>query len=123
MELVTLTPKEALEQGYLYFVFNKDGYQGLKDIADITEDDFLRDDIRVVQKEPYHPTGLTSKRIAERLADEIEEQHVVESGDDTQQVFNAITEMDFNDVAARIDEVLSKFKYYKATNIQLVANK
>jgi hypothetical protein len=55
----TLTVKQALEQGYTHYVFNSDGFQSLKDIIHISDEYFNRDDIRVVEKEFYHPSGIS----------------------------------------------------------------
>lgn len=114
-----LTVKEALEQEYVYYVYNSDGYQALKDISDM-EMDFNRDDIRLVNKDSYAPCGMDSKNIAETLAEIIEESHSFDSGDDTNQVYDAIMEIDFSDAEKLINEALSKLKYYRAADIKLI---
>lgn len=118
-----LTVKEALKQGYTKYCFNSDGFQGLKDIdGEIDPSDFEREDIRIVNKEPYSPHGMSSKDIAELIAEHIECNHVDDSGDDTEQVYDAIKEIDFTDAENKISEALSKLHYYRATDIKLVAD-
>lgn len=114
-----LTVKEALEQGYEYYVYNDDGYQALNHIS-YMEMDFKRDDISIVNKDSYHPLGLDAKSIAELLAETINYNHACDSGDDTEQVYNAIMDIDFSDVEQRISEALSKLHYYRSSNIKLI---
>lgn len=117
-----LSIKDALEQGYTKYLFNQEGFQRLLDISDIHEEELLRDDIRLVQIEPYSPNGISSKDIAELLAEHLDCQHSDESGDDTTQVYDAIKGLDFTEAENKITEALSKLNYYKATDIKLVAN-
>jgi hypothetical protein len=119
----TLSVTEALKQGYTKYCFNSDGFQGLKDIdGEIDPSHFERDDIRIVNKEPYTLRGMCSKDIAELIAEHIECNHVDDSGDDTEQVYDAIKELDFTDAENKITEALSKLHYYRATDIRLVAD-
>lgn len=115
----TLTVKEAIEQGYKHYVYSNDGFQALKEIAD-DNIDFSREDIFLVEKESYNPSGVSSKDLAELIADHLEENHCSESGDDTHQVYETIKELDFSDVEKRIDEALSLLTYYRASDIKLV---
>lgn len=119
-EIRELTVKEAIEQGYTMYCFNDDGFQGLRDIEDVDDEDLSRNDIRLVEKEHYHPSGLSSKDIAEILAEHIEVSHYSDSGDDTEAVFNAINDLDFTEAENKISEALSKLKYYRATDIKLI---
>lgn len=120
--MTELSIKEALEQGYTKYCFNMDGFQGLKDIKDVFDEDLARSDIRLVEIEPYSPAGISSVDIAELLAEHIECNHVDESQDDTEQVYDAIKKLDFTDAENRIAEALSKLHYYRATDIKLIAN-
>src|SRR4051812_9253440 len=90
-----LTIKEALEQGYTCYLFTDSGFQSLQDISEVDDEDLARPDIRLVDKEPYSPDGMSSKDIAELLADRLEDNHSSESGDDTLEVYNTIKELDF----------------------------
>lgn len=114
-----LTVKEALEQGYEYYVYDDDGYQALKHISDM-DMDFTRDDISIINKDSYSPAGLDAKSIAETLAEIINDAHVWDSGDDTDQVYDAIIAIDFRDVEERIDQALGKLIYYRSSDIKLV---
>ena len=115
-----LSVKEALEQGYTKYCFNSDGFQGLKDIAgEIDPAHFERDDIRIVEIKSYNPCGISSKDIAELLAEHLECNHADDSGDDTEQVYDAIKELDFTEAENKITEALSNLHYYRATKIRL----
>jgi hypothetical protein len=122
MEQQQLTIDEALSQGYEKYLFSTDGFQGLRDIKGMDMEDLKRRDICLVEKEPYSPAGISSKDIALLLADDLEANHVDESGDDTGQVYDLIKELDFSDAEKKIADALSTLSYYKGTNIKLVAN-
>lgn len=113
-----LTIQQAIEQGYKYFVYPEDGYQTIKTIVS-DEPDFTRK-VMLCEKEPYHPNGMDSKSIAELLADNIECNHVDETGDDTEQVFDKIKSLDFTDVEKRIEEALSTLNYYRQSEVELI---
>jgi superfamily I DNA and RNA helicase len=115
-----LTVKEALEQGYTKYIYADGGFQIVSDIEHIDNEDFDRGDILIIEKDPYHPEGISSKDIAEMFADHLEQQHSFESGDDTAQVYEAIKELDFTEAENKITEALSKLDYYRATDIRLV---
>ena len=115
-----LTVKEALEQGYVHYVYNTDGYQSLKFISDVDDINFDRDDVFVVGKEPQTPAGINSKDLAEMIAEHLQEQFESETSDDTNSVYDAIKELDFTDMENKIAEALSGVYYYSATKIKLV---
>jgi len=116
-----LTVKEALEQGYVYYVYSDDGYQKLKDITDVNNIDFDRA-VRLVDKNPYHPAGIDKESLMDMIAEHIYLNHESESGDDTDSVYDAIKaiDFDFTDVINKIHTALSNLNYYKAVNIRLV---
>lgn len=118
----TLSIKEALSQGYTKFLFNSDGFQSLRDISDVNEKDLAKEDIRLVEIEPYCPAGISSKDIAELLAEHIECNHVDQSQDDTEKVYGAIKNIDFTEAENKISEALSSLHYFRASDIKLVAD-
>ncbi len=118
--ITELTVKEALEQGYTKYCFGSDGFQSLKDIIHVEKEHLEREDIRLINKESYHPLGISSKDIAELLAENLECNHSDDSGDDTNQVYDAIIELDFTEAENKITEALSKLNYYRATKIKLI---
>lgn len=118
-----LTVKQALEEGYTHFVYANDGYQAIKSIEEYSKSgdiDFTREDIRLVDKTPFHPTGLSNDAIQDLLADTVAVNHHDYTGDDTDAVFDAIKEIDFSDVEERIQVALNGLNYYHQTNIKLV---
>lgn len=117
--MTTKTVKQALEEGYEYYVYDSDGWQSLNYISD-GEMDFDRSDIVLIKKESVSPAGMDSKQIAELIAEHLEVNHSDDTGDDTEQVYNAIKELDFSEVEKMIDEALSKIKYYTSSGIKLI---
>ncbi len=115
----TMTVKEALEQGFEYYVYDSDGWQSLKDISDM-DMDWNRDDIKLVNKEPTHPFGLDAKYIAETLAEIISINYADESGFDGDDVYDTIKDLDLSDTEDKINEALSKIIHYRSSGIKLV---
>lgn len=118
----TLTIIEALKAGYTKYCLANDGFQFLKDIDGMDKEHLLREDIRLVEIEPHHPAGMSAEEIAETLAEQIWCNHHDQTGDDTDDVADAIKEIDFTEVENKISEVLSKLNYYTSTDIKLIAD-
>ncbi len=114
-----LTVKEALEQGYEYYVYDSDGWQSLKDISDM-DMNWDRDDISLVNKDPSHPFGLDAKYIAETLAEIISINYSDESGFDGDDVYDAIKDLDLSETENKINESLSKINHYRSSGIKLI---
>lgn len=114
-----MTVKQALEEGYEYYVYDSDGWQALNYISD-NEMDFERSDIVLVKKETVSPAGIDSKAIAELIAEHLEVNHSDDTGDDTEQVYDIIKKLDFSDVEKQIDEALNAIKYYTSSGIKLI---
>lgn len=118
-----LTIKEALEQGYEYYLHPSTSWQTLNDILDAQQDVFEDNpdaEIFLADKKPLHPTSLSSDDIAEFLAEFICENHSFETGcDDTNDIYDAIKGIDFSEVSNKIDDALKSFTYHAMTNIRL----
>lgn len=119
-----LTLKEALEQGYESYLYEGEQFQSLQDLAFITDEDFLKGKIELVNKEPYSPSsGMDAASIIDMLAEQIWENHHDESGDDTDCVPDAIRELSnelFEPILKAIDDKLSTLHYYKSSGIELI---
>lgn len=116
-----LTVAQAIEQGYTHWIYSSDGFQGLMTVADIERDHFHKE-IELIEKEPYHPAGLSEDDIIEHIADMIEEKHQEESGDDTLSVYNAIKELKCPELVELINRKLQGLNYYKSSGIILIPN-
>lgn len=114
-----LTVKEAIEQGYQWYVYASDGYQSLKEITD-DDIDWDRDDIWLVDKEPIHCPVPKAKDIAELLADQIASDWGSETGDDTDDVYDAVMACDFTETVKMLEQALVKKVYYHQSKIKLV---
>lgn len=117
--MTELTVKQALEKGYEYYVYDSDGWQSLKDISDM-EMDFDRDDLVLVEKEARHPFGLDAKYIAETLAEIISVNYSDETGCDTDDVYDAVKDLDLSGTEEIINEALSKINHYRSSGIKLI---
>lgn len=119
----TLTLKEALEQGYTYCCYGhpSNGYQSLYDLSTITQQDIEESEIYLAGKHTFRPRGITNEELKELIAEDIWRNHEENTGDDTYTIYDAIKEIDFQDVADRIDKVLNKHNTFRyITEIKLV---
>lgn len=113
-----LTVKEALEQGYEYFVYPADGYQTISKLG-IDEPDFNRR-IMLCKKEPFHPSAPDNEELKDLLAEHVWDNHHGNTGDDTDAVYDAVKEIDFSDVSGRIQSKLNELNYYRQSEVELV---
>lgn len=119
----TITVNDAIEQGYMFFAHDTGEFGHLHKIENITDADFEPDrPLYVAEKESYYSPSISSEEIAEALADIIDCQCGDETGDDTDDVRDIVIELDFTEVAEKINEALKHKKYYKLTTIQLIPN-
>lgn len=117
----TLTIKEAIEQGYEYYLYADTEWQTLKSIED-AKHEFLQMNhpiIFLASKEVKHPIGLSNEEIKETLADIISENYAHDTGCDTDEVYDLIKSLDFEDVIERIDTALQSINYRIESNIRL----
>ena len=115
---------EAINQGYKYFIYPSDGYQALKSLDDYSEDEINWDaNPTLCQKEPQHPNGMTADELREHLAETISEEFASQTGCDTDIVYDAIMEIDFNDTASKIQEKLNKIDFYWQSEIEIIPDK
>lgn len=114
-----LTVKEAVEQGYKWYVYNSDGFQCLKKITD-NDINWERDDIWLVDKEAIGCPVPTERDIAEMLADHINSIWGEETDDDTDEVYNKIMTCDFTETVKMIEVTLEKKTYYHQSEIKLI---
>lgn len=118
MENTKLTPQQAIEQGYTYYVYPNIGYQCLNFISDL-DMDFDKNPM-VTEKEPLKFVGLDTDQIAELLADAYWEQWYQITGDDTSSMHDLFKEIDFSDIQNQIQEKLKDLQYYRQSNIELI---
>ena len=114
-----LTRKQAIEEG-----FSKAGYYGhdwqtAQDIEDFQDSELLERKICLFSKESNAPS-ITAEHIKGMIADEIEDRHSDETGDDTKQVWDKVTDLDFEPTAKMINEALSSYQCWTLTDIQLI---
>lgn len=115
----TMTVKEAVKQGFEYYVYDSDGWQSLKEISDMGMN-WNRDDIKLVNKESNHPFGLDAKYIAETLAEIISVNYSDETGYDGDDVYDVIKDLDLSQTEKLIEEALSKINHYRSSGIKLI---
>ena len=123
MKTQTLTLKEAIEQGYTHCCYGhpSNGYQSLDDLSNITEQDVIESEIYLAGKHTFKPAGLTNEELKELIAEHIWVNHEDRTGDDTDTIYDAIKEIDFQDVSDRIEEVLKNHNTFRyITEIKLI---
>lgn len=123
MKEQTLTLKEAIKQGYTHCCYGhpSNGYQPLDELTNVTEQDVLENEIYLAGKHTFQPAGLTNRQIKVLLAEQIWINHEDKTGDDTDTIYEAIKDIDFQDVSDRIEEALKKYNTFRyITEIKLV---
>lgn len=118
MEKLTIT--EALKKGYTHYGFIGEINSYRYSLKNMNELHFLSDNIRILNKESFHPVSITAKDISNILATHIESLHIEEKGGNSTNVFNEIYNLDFTEAENKIDEALSKIDLYRCTNIKLI---
>ena len=118
MENIKLTPQEAIDKGYEYYVYPDDGYQPLKNISEL-DMDFGRSPM-VCEKEPVTFSGIDKDQIREVLCDQVQDDWYELTGDDTDEVKDLFKELEFSEVEKMIQDKLKSLKYYRQSNIKLV---
>ena|SRR3990167_4950571 len=117
----SLTKQEALKEGYTLCGYSGEEYQTLIKIADVNEEDFKIGEICIAEKEGEHPV-TDAKTIREMIADIMESQWGNDTGDDTEDVYNAIMKLDFTATANLINDALKDKTSYELTAIILKAD-
>ncbi|SHK84329.1 hypothetical protein [Chryseobacterium polytrichastri] len=116
-----LTLKQAIEQGYKYFVYPEDGYQALMDLEHNSEDDVnWNKKPTLCNKDASHPSGMDAEELKVHLADTISDNHAGDTGCDTDDVYEAIMELDFTEMAEKIQERLNGINFYWQSDVELI---
>lgn len=116
-----LTLQQAIDQDYQYFVYPANGYQALNALTDYSEEEINWDNNPTLcHKEPQHPAGMDAEELKDHLADLIADNHASETGCDTDDVSDAIKEIDFSEIAEKIQEKLNGINFYWQSEIELV---
>lgn len=117
--------QEAIEQGYEHYVHPSDGFQGAKSLTDLRDHPNQHDwdrEIELIEKNPYHPSGMSGGDILELIGDQLQANHSDDSGDDTDGVADAIKDIDLaivQPLVQAINEKLAGLNYYRGTGIIL----
>jgi hypothetical protein len=117
--MTALTRKQAIAEGYSYCGFAGEEYQTIQDISDLTVLEIEVNNYRLFEKEGT-PPSVDNERLQDILADAIEENWASETNDDTFEVFEIVKNIDFTDVAERINKALAGKLNYKLTDIELL---
>jgi len=113
-----LTVKEAIEQGYEYYIYDGLGFQALNDLSD-GDINFDNDPV-LCSKEPQSPSSPTKSEFKEWLYEYISGGWESEQHDE---IHLAICKIDFTDIINKINHELSTVSYYPATDIELIEDK
>lgn len=116
----TMTKSEALKAGYTMYGIDGREFQCMNNIADMTDEDFNdpTGELLICDSEAHYET-IDGDSIYEMVNDHI--QGSSEFQDDTDEIPNLLkTEIDWEDIAEKINEACKKRPYYFLTNIRLV---
>ena len=113
-----LTKDEAISQGYSLCGVKGREFQHFHTISELNEEDFKENDYVLANKEEY-TLGISAEDICDMVTD-----HVVDSNelsDDTNGVPDLLkSNVPWEEIAEKINTVLSGHKYYFLTDINLV---
>lgn len=116
----SLTVQQALAEGFTKWGYANREWQHANDITDINSADFdTHEKILLFSKESKTPS-IEGDYIRDMIADSLNDDWSSETNDDTNEVMHTITAMNFDDVADRINEKLSKHVCYTLTDIELI---
>lgn len=120
----TITLKQAIEQGYEKYGYAHDGWQSLKDLKDLTEEEITKDDLCLAEKEKRY-LSVSSDTIRDSIIDDLYNQEQ-EVGMDDDMAEDLLKDFDWeNELSAVVDKIndrLQKRGYWMLTNIHIVPN-
>ena len=118
-----LTVLEALEQGYTHCGWNDKDWQVLHKLEDMNQEDFNDEfesgELVLAAKDPK-TTTITKEQIGETLAELMLDLHSQQCADDTDEVYDLVKELNFEQAAEMINKKLESKKYWDLTDIKLV---
>jgi hypothetical protein len=118
--MTTMNRTEALAAGYEYCGIAGKDYQSLIEIKELQEIDLIDHELVWVlaSRDCSRPT-IKATDIREMIADNMESDWGNDTGDDTEDVYNAVMKLDFEETAKMINDALS-FKWSRTlTKIRL----
>ena len=118
----SLTIQQALEQGYTKYGMAGRDWQMTMDIDDgvfeeVPEEQW--DEIVLFDKEELLPR-INADTIAEMLAERISENDAEESGRDDDSVYKTVKNIDYTEIAAKVNKELKQHRYWQLTDIKLI---
>lgn len=114
-----LTVKEAIEQGYTLCGYDDKDYQSLRSIDSLTDEDFDAGKIMVAEKEPMN-IEVDADSISDYLADWVTSIYGENSGDDSQDLYDEIRELNFDAITAEINSKIANHPLFHLEEIELV---
>lgn len=121
MKSEQLTVKEAIQQGYGYcFIIGTD-WKELKELSDLTDDEFDHE-LVLAEKEPSYPLVPSNEDLLGLLAEHIISKHIETTGRtaDIGEIEDEIKKIDLGDLHEKLSNAASIGCYYKSTVIRLV---
>lgn len=116
-----ITIAEALKRGYVHYGYdNGEKFQLLHNINLLHADDFERGKICPAENEG-ECAKIDNEEIKELIANHVHDRWVDDTGDDTESIYDLLMELDFEDVANRVNEKIESVRNYKIlTHIEIV---
>lgn len=113
----SLTIKEALKQGYTHCGSSSKEFQMLDTLESITDED-IREDTVLADKKSTSPL-IDADQIKEMIAEQMEESHSQDTGDDTNQVYDTVMKLDFSKTAEFVNKELEVVRHWFLTDVKL----
>lgn len=116
-----LTVTEAIEHGYEYYLYVGEDWQGLKEISDLTDDEFKKE-LVLADKQPSYPWVPSNEEILELLADHIivNYRDSVSSEADAGDIEEEVKKIDLGDLSEKLAQAASICSYRLSAKIKLI---
>jgi hypothetical protein len=117
-DITKMTRHEAIESGYTFCGYPDQEFQTLIKIKDVIHSDYAKP-LMLAEKEGTHPK-IDAKDLSEIIADHIYSEWGEVNSDSAEEVYNEIKQMDFTDMAEKINEKCKSHVLYILTDIRLI---
>ena len=121
-----MTLQQAINEGYQYYIYSNEGFQSINDLSDLQKDESpyaWEREMEIVENESFHPANtVDAKDILRLIGEQLQDEQSFESGDDTDNISNAIKSIDHSILKRLLDAIAEKLdgiSYYISTGITL----
>ncbi len=115
-----MTISEAIKEGYTHYGRADNGFVRIQELNDDIPTTDFNHKLVLAEKQSFSPS-VADNFLRELIAVQVYD-HVGDStgDDDPSFAYDEVYALDWSQMTAKINDILSSHKYYKLTNIQLV---